>query len=66
MSTLASLILQLVSFILLLQIELAKVKQQKIPSGWAADSTGKVSMCLVTHLVNLLDIAAVFLSITCY
>jgi len=27
-----------------LQIELAKVKQQKIPSGWAADASGKVRM----------------------
>jgi len=27
-----------------LQIELAKVKGQKIPSGWAADSSGKVSI----------------------
>jgi len=33
-----------------LQIELAKVKKQEIPSGWAADSTGKVSICLVTRL----------------
>jgi len=37
---------------MLLQVELSKVKQQKIPSGWGADSSGIVSIYLFGHLIN--------------
>ena len=33
-----------ICFIMLWQVELAKVKEQKIPSGWGADSSGIVSI----------------------
>jgi len=42
---------------MLLQVELSKVKQQEIPSGWGADSSGIVSIYVVGHLLNLFDIA---------
>ena len=49
--------MQSVSFVLL-QIELAKVKQQKIPSGWAADASGKVGIYLFSSFAHCFSLHA--------
>jgi len=47
----------------MLQVELAKVKQQKIPSGWAADSSGQVGIGSVLHAYDSVGMTALHLSI---